>query len=47
MASKEGKIESYNPKAAAINRTVNKKGHGSVMAGKAVVRKSKKIKRTK
>lgn len=42
---KEGKVEKYNPKAAEINRPVNKKGHGSVMAGKAVVRKGKKVKR--
>lgn len=41
----EGKIGRYNPKAPEVNRPVNKKGHGSVMAGKAVVRKSKKIKR--
>jgi len=47
MGSQEGKIEKYNPKDAAINRTVNKKGHGSIMAGKAVIRKSKKIKKTK
>ncbi len=47
MGSQEGKIEKYNPKDAAINRPVNKKGHGSVMAGKVVIRKSKKIKKTK
>jgi hypothetical protein len=47
MNGKEGKIEKYNPKDAAINRPMNKKGHGSIMAGKAIVRKSKKIKRTK
>tara|TARA_R100001440_G_scaffold39994_1_gene59624 strand:+ start:723 stop:866 length:144 start_codon:yes stop_codon:yes gene_type:complete len=47
MNGKEGKIEKYNPKDTAINRPMNKKGHGSIMAGKAIVRKSKKIKRTK
>lgn len=39
------KLGKYNPKDPAINRTVNKKGHGSVMAGKAKTRKSKKAKR--
>ena len=42
--NKEGKIEKYNPKASEINRPVNKKGHGSVMAGRPVLRKGKKVK---
>jgi len=39
------KIEKYNAKDPAINRPVNSKGHGSVMAAKATTRKSKKVKR--
>jgi hypothetical protein len=43
--SKDYKIEKYNPKAPEINRPMNKKGHGSVMAGRPVLRKGKKVKR--
>jgi hypothetical protein len=39
----KGKLESCNVKDPSNNRPMNKKGHGSVMAGKAVVRKSKKV----
>jgi len=41
------KLEKCNPKEPSMNRPMNKKGHGSVMAGKAVVRKSKKVSKRK
>jgi len=41
----DGKIGKYNCKDPAVNRPMNSKGHGSVMAAKATVRKSKKVKR--
>ena len=42
---KDAKLGKYNPKDAAINRPCKSKGHGSVMAGKAKVKKGKKAKR--
>lgn len=41
----DAKLGKYNPKDPAINRPNNSKGHGSVMASKPVIRKSKKVKR--
>jgi hypothetical protein len=43
----KGKLEKMNPKDPSNLRTVNSKGHGAVMAGKAKVRKNIKACRTK
>lgn len=42
---KQGKLEKCNVKDPSMNRPMNMKGHGSVMAGRAIVRKSKKVSR--
>ena len=46
MGMNNGNADKYYPKGSAVHTPANKKGHGAVMAGKAVVRKGKKQKRS-
>jgi|DEB0MinimDraft_6_1074348.scaffolds.fasta_scaffold700882_2 hypothetical protein len=48
MGQNNGNAEKYNPKGTAVHTSHKggKQGHGAVMAGKAVVRKGKKQKRS-
>ena len=41
MAISNGKAQKYHPKGSAVHTPANKKGHGTVMAGKAPIRKGK------